>query len=457
MSEARLVGIVGLRRSGRAAARLAFSRGARVFASDAGDDERLREAAAEIRQLGGEVELGGHSAERLAACDLLVVSPGVPPNVPVLMNPAVRAVPRVSELEYAWRALEAPVVAVTGTNGKSTTTALTAHLLRTSSFDAPAAGNIGLALTEVALRATPPDWVVVECSSFQLADIDTFAPTVGVVTNLAPDHLDRYDSAAAYYADKARLFKNATRGSTWVLNGEDAAVLALPGSAHGARWTFRTDRPLADDERGAWIDEAGRITVRFDHGARSLVSTAELRILGRHNHANALAAAAAATAAGAHADAVAEGLRTFGGLEHRLEVVTERAGVLWINDSKATNVASTRVALRSVERPIVLLLGGRPKGESFAALRADSRAVRLVIAYGEAGRTIADELGTAVAVQHETGPFADVVARARKLAQPGDVILLSPACASFDMFRDYEDRGRQFKELAMSGGEGAHG
>jgi UDP-N-acetylmuramoylalanine--D-glutamate ligase len=417
----------------------------------------LQEAAAKIRQLGGEVELGGHSAERLAACDLLVLSPGVPPNAPVLMNPAVRAVRRVSELEYAWRALAAPVVAVTGTNGKSTTSALTAHLLRAASFDAPAAGNIGLALSEVALRPTPPDWVVVECSSFQLADVETFAPTVGVVTNLAPDHLDRYESVSAYYADKARLFAHASQDNTWILNGEDATVLALPGSAPGVRWTFRTDRPLAEDERGAWIDAAGRITVRFDHTARPLVSTAELRILGRHNHANALAAAAAATAAGADADAVAEGLRTFGGLEHRLEVVAERAGVLWINDSKATNVASTRVALRSFERPIVLLLGGRPKGESFAALLADMTAVRIVIAFGEAGRTIVHELGSNVSVQHENGAFTDVVERARKLAQPGDVILLSPACASFDMFRDYEDRGRQFKELAMSGGEAAHG
>jgi UDP-N-acetylmuramoylalanine--D-glutamate ligase len=457
MSEARLVGIVGLLRSGSAAARLALARGERVFASDTGDDDRLRAAAAEIRQLGGEVELGGHSAERLGACDLLVVSPGVPPTAPILMNPAVRPVPRVSELEYAWRALSAPVVAVTGTNGKSTTTALTAHLLRTSSFDAPAAGNIGLALSAVALRPTPPDWVVVECSSFQLADIETFAPSVGIVTNLSPDHLDRYESVEAYYADKARLFKNATRASTWVLNGEDAAVLELPGSALGARWTFRTDRALEEGERGAWIDEAGRITVRFDHDARSLVSTAELRILGRHNHANAVAAAAAATAAGADADAVAEGLRTFGGLEHRLEVVAERAGVQWINDSKATNIASTRVALHSIERPIVLLLGGRPKGESFASLRADMAAVRIVIAFGEAGRTIADELGRAIAVQHETGAFADVVARARRLALPGDVILLSPACASFDMFRDYEERGRQFKELAMSGGGAVHG
>jgi len=457
MSGAQLVGIIGLARSGRAAARLALKRGHRVFASDAGDDERLRAAAEEVRALGGEVELGGHTSGRLAACDLLVVSPGVPPMAPILMNTSVRAVPRISELEFAWRELRAPVVAVTGTNGKSTTTELTAHLLRASSFDAPASGNIGTALSEIALRAVPPDRVVVECSSFQLADIDSFAPTVGVVTNLSPDHLDRYASVEDYYADKARLFRNATRDSTWVLNGEDQAVLALPGDAPGTRWIFSTNGSLANAEYGAWIDQAGRITLRFDNAEHALVSTAELRILGRHNQANALAAAAAAAAAGASVEAVAEGLRTFGGLEHRLELVTEHDGVLWINDSKATNVASTRVALRSVERPIVLLLGGRPKGESFASLIDDMGSVRVVIAYGEAAPAIVHELRGAVPVQLVDARFADVVARARRLARPGDVILLSPACASFDMFRDYEDRGRQFKALALAGGEALRG
>jgi UDP-N-acetylmuramoylalanine--D-glutamate ligase len=345
---------------------------------------------------------------------------------------------------------------VTGTNGKSTTTALTAHLLRAASLDAPAAGNIGVALSEIALRTPPPDRIVVECSSFQLADIDTFAPVVGVVTNLSPDHLDRYDSVAAYYADKANLFRNATADSTWVLNAEDEAVLALPGKAPGARWYFRTDRALAGGESGAWIDEAGRITVRFGGPAHTLVGTSELKILGRHNHANALAAVAAATAAGADTDSVAQGLRTFAGLEHRLEVVTARAGVLWINDSKATNVASTRVALRSMERPTVLLLGGRGKGESFAALAKDLGHVKHVVAYGEAGAQVADDLRGLVTVEHEAGDFAAVVARAEAAAVAGDVILLSPACASFDMFRDFEQRGRAFKALA-AGGSAARG
>ncbi len=457
MSVPRTVGILGLARSGRAAARLALARGDGVFVSDSGDTADLRAAADEIRRLGGEVELGGHTAARLGRCDLLVLSPGVPPTAAILRDPLVSAVPRISELEFAWRALLSPVVAVTGTNGKSTTTALTAHLLQAAELDAPAAGNIGVALSEVALRATPPNVVVVECSSFQLADTDTFAPSVGVVTNLSPDHLDRYPSVEAYYGDKARLFRNGTAETTWVLNGEDAAVRALPGDAPGARWYFRTRDALAAGEVGGWIDTAGRITLRFGESTRALVNTSELRIFGVHNHANALAAALAATAAGAAPDAVAAGLRTFNGLEHRLEVVSEHDGVLWINDSKATNVASTRVALRSLDRPLVLLLGGRPKKESFASMLDDMKQVRSVIAFGEAAEQIERELRGGVRVERVDGSLTAVLARAAQLAMPGDAVVLSPACASFDMFRDYEDRGRQFKSLVTRDAGVAHG
>jgi UDP-N-acetylmuramoylalanine--D-glutamate ligase len=187
-----MVGVLGLARSGRAAARLALSRGERVLASDAGLSPEIEAAAAEIRALGGDAETGGHSVERLSRCDLLVVSPGIPPGSGILRNAALAGIPRISELEYAFQSLASPVLCVTGTNGKSTTTALAAHLLRSAEFDAPAAGNIGTALSEIASRSEPPDWVVVEASSFQLAAIDTFAPRVGVVTNLSPDHLDRY-------------------------------------------------------------------------------------------------------------------------------------------------------------------------------------------------------------------------------------------------------------------------
>jgi UDP-N-acetylmuramoylalanine--D-glutamate ligase len=448
------VGILGLARSGRAAARLARSRGHDVFVSEAGSGQELDSAAAELRALGCRVETGGHTPAELARCELIVLSPGIPPTAPVLGDAALAAVPRVSELEFAWRELQAPVVAVTGTNGKSTTTALTAHLLNAAGYDAAAAGNIGLALSDVALRERQPDWVVVEASSFQLADVDTFAPAIGVLTNLAPDHLDRYPSVEAYYADKARLFRNASDTSIWVLNAEDAAAMKMPGEANGRRRVFRVNTPLDAHEEGGWLDEAGDLRIRVAGTETRLVNQAELRLLGSHNRANALAAAVAARSAGAPVDALVAGLRTFPGLEHRLEVVVEAAGVLWINDSKATNVASTLVALESVERQIVLLLGGRHKGEPYTTLLDAMRGrVVAVIAYGEAAGRIEADLAAHVPVHLQDGPFEAVIAAASASASPGQAVLLSPACASFDMFRDYEHRGRRFRELALQRAE----
>jgi UDP-N-acetylmuramoylalanine--D-glutamate ligase len=442
------VGIIGLARSGRSAARLARARGHDVYASDAGHSDDVLDAADEVRMLGGVAETGSHSIERLAACDVIVLSPGVPPTAAILGEPALASVRRISELEFAFRELTAPVIAITGTNGKSTTTALTTHLLVTAGFDAAAAGNIGIALSDVALRAEQPDWVVVEASSFQLADIDTFAPQIGVLTNLSPDHLDRYPSVSAYYGDKARLFRNATRTSIWVLNAEDAAATELPGEADGIRRVFRANTLIGAQEEGGWMNAAGDLCIRIDRTETRLVHHTELRVLGEHNRANALAAAVAAVSAGASTAAVAQGLRTFGGLEHRLEVVADRGGVLWINDSKATNIGSTLVALRSMTRPVILLLGGRHKGEPYTPLLAAMRErdVR-VIAFGEAASLIEDDLGAHVSVERAPADLTDVMARAARAARPGDAVLLSPACASFDMFRDYEERGRRFKQI----------
>ncbi|HEY8484538.1 MAG TPA: UDP-N-acetylmuramoyl-L-alanine--D-glutamate ligase [Longimicrobiales bacterium] len=448
MTGGRRVAILGLARSGRAAAELALAVGDRVFASDASDSAEVRDAAEAVRRAGGEAEVGGHTIERLAECDVLVVSPGIPPTAPVLRDPRIRRLPRISELEYAFQHLRSPVIAVTGTNGKSTTAALTGHLLQAAGLDAPVAGNIGLALSVVALRESAPDWVVVEVSSFQLADIESFAPRIGVVTNVSPDHLDRYPSVEAYYADKARLFANATPESRWVLNGEDPEVLRLAGGAPGRRYLFRVRTAPAAGEYGGFVSRDGELVLRLEEGEAALVAVDELRLLGEHNRANALAAALAAVLAGAGLDAVREGLRTFKGLEHRLQVVAEKGGVLWVNDSKATNVASTRVALRSTTRPTVLLLGGRHKGEPYSHLLPElTERVKVVVAYGEAAPIVEADLRGRVRVERVDGPFEAVVARAAELAAPGDVVLLSPACASYDMFANYEERGRRFAEL----------
>lgn len=452
----RHVGILGLARSGRAAAKLALRRGDAVYASDAGDAPELRAAADEILRAGGHAETGGHDIDRLSRCDLIVISPGIPPIAPVLADHRVTTVPRISELEFAFRELRSPVAAITGTNGKSTTTALLAHLFVTDGIDAPAAGNIGLALSEVALADSAPDWVVVEASSFQLADIDTFAPRIGMVTNLSPDHLDRYPSVEAYYADKARLFENARADSIWVLNAEDEAVLALPGEADGARLVFRVNTVLQPAEEGGELTGSGDLHVRLHGHTHTLVHSSELRLLGRHNRANALAASIGALAAGASLDGVREGLRSFAGLEHRLEFVAEHQGVLWINDSKATNVESALVALRSMTRPTVLLLGGIHKGEPYGALIPElARTGRAVVAFGEAADLIVADLEPHLQVERVGSDFERAVQRAATLAEPGDAVLLAPACSSFDMFRNYEDRGRQFK--ALVGAEVARG
>jgi UDP-N-acetylmuramoylalanine--D-glutamate ligase len=455
MSHARRIGVLGLARSGRGASSLALATGAEVYASDAGDTPALREAAAAVRHLGGRAEVGGHDLAELAGCDLLVVSPGIPPAAPVLADPRVRGVPCISELEFAFGKLRSPVIAITGTNGKTTTTALTSHLLEAAGLDAPAAGNIGLALSEVALREEAPDWVVVEASSFQLGGTRDFAPRIGVLTNLAPDHLDRYPSVEAYYADKARLFANAGVESAWVLNGEDPAVLELAGECPGRRYLFRVRSQPAHGEEGGHCTEGGELVLRLHGREERLIAADELPLLGAHNRANALAAALAARLAGAELEAVRRGLKSFHALSHRLEPVLERHGVLWINDSKATNISSTRVAVEGMTRPTVLLLGGRHKGEPYTEL-LDVLAgrVRVVVAFGEAGARVESDLGGHLQVELVTGGFEEVVERAAQVARPGDAVLLSPACSSYDMFRDYEERGDRFRELAGRVGHG---
>jgi UDP-N-acetylmuramoylalanine--D-glutamate ligase len=302
-----MVGILGLARSGVAAARLALSRGARVYASDFSDNETTRGAAETIRNLGGDAETGRHDLEKLVGCDRIVLSPGIPPTAPVLRAKELAGVPIIPELELAFEELTGRVVAITGTNGKTTVTALTAHLLNAAGISAEAGGNIGTALSELALRDPQPEVAVVETSSFQLAGIRRFAPDVGVLTNLAPDHLDWYATVEEYYADKAKLFRNARPESRWVLNGEDEPAAKLPGDAPGERFYFRVDSEPAPGERGGYLASDGWLTLRLDGGEERLLSASELKILGPHNIANALAAAIAARLVGAAPETASSG------------------------------------------------------------------------------------------------------------------------------------------------------
>ena len=434
------VAVIGLMRSGRAAAELLLRHGAAVYASDAGDAPAVRENAAVLEALGCRVEVGRHDLGRIGRCRAVIASPGVPPDAPVLAAARAAGVPVLAELELGARFLPSTRLAVvTGTKGKSTTTACIAHLLRAAGLsDAEAAGNIGNPITAVALAAAPPAWLAEEASSFQLHDAPTLKPAAGVLTNLSPDHLDRYGTAEAYYADKALLFRNAGADSRWIVNGDDAAALAMAAVAAGRRETFS----LRERAAAAFYDRtAGWLVVR----GTPLLRRADLKLLGDHNVANALAAALAVPPQ-TDPEALGRALATFRPLPHRLEPVRELNGVLWIDDSKATILSAVEVALASVPRPVVLLLGGRPKVESFAPLAPHLGGVRAVVAYGEAAPAIERDLGGAVRMVRG-GDFRDVLEKARGLAGPGDAVLLAPACTSFDMFDNAEQRGRQFRSI----------
>jgi UDP-N-acetylmuramoylalanine--D-glutamate ligase len=476
------IAVIGLGKSGTAVSTLLAREGARVYASDAGSGSGVETSAALLRPLGVEVDVGSHDLERIARATLVVVSPGVPPTALALQRARDAGLPIIGEIEVALHAIPAlRYIAVTGTNGKSTVTALTAHLLRGLGLDAVAAGNIGIPLSEVALRDRRPDWVALEVSSFQLHDTPSIDPAVGIVTNLSPDHLDRYASVDEYYADKALLFRNAQDRSKWLLNGDEDAVMRLPerrpptpprgarrvqpdranmdssARAKTARAALRGDvYPVSLDRRdsAAWYDrQQGQLVVL----GRPVAARADLPLIGDHNVANALFALLAVMVADpVHetSDArarLADALRTFQGLPHRLELAGEYGGVRWINDSKATNVGSTLVALRGMQQPTILLLGGRHKGESYAGLADElRRTVKVVIAYGEAAPIIVEDIGAVVRTEQMGRSFEEVIERARALAGPGDAVLLSPACSSYDMFKNYEERGTMFKRLAAA-------
>ena len=432
--------MVGLARSGEAASQLLRRLGNPVYASDAATSAKLERAAATLREAGCAVQLGGHDLDRIRRSAVMVVSPGVPPDAPPYRAAVEAGVPVISEVDLGARMLPSTrLICVTGSNGKTTTTALTAHLLRAAGLsDSDAAGNIGNPVTAVALRERPPAWLAVECSSFQLHDCPSLAPAAGIVTNLSPNHLDRYPSLEAYYGDKRLLFRNATRESRWVLNGDDGAVLDLAAGVPGRLEAFS----LGDRAAAGYCDRAaGWLVVR----GTPLIRRADFPLAGDHNVQNALAAVLALPP-DADREAVVGGLRSFRALEHRLEPVREVDGVAWINDSKSTSVAATVVAVRSMDRPFILLLGGRHKGAPYTDLRALLAGARAVVAYGEAGPIVARDLAGSVAIERG-GDFGDVLSRARHLARPGDAVLLSPACSSYDLFDNYEQRGREFKRL----------
>ena len=447
------VAVIGLARSGDAASRLLRARHATVYASDSEKTPEVESIATALRTSGVDAQVGGHDLARIARASMLVASPGISPDAPPIMAARRAGVPVISELELALSMLpDTRYVAVTGTNGKSTVTSIVGHLLRSLGHDVVVAGNIGTPLSQIALQANHPAWVALEVSSYQLHDTPSIAPAVGVLTNLSPDHLDRYADVESYYRDKSLLFSNATSASNWVVNADDSAALEMARAASGNLMRFSGEGRFCD----AFYDRQHGTLIVLDE---PLLPRAELPLLGDHNVGNALAAALAVMSAdAAHTSInarkrIAAGLRTMTPLAHRLETVADSGGVLWVNDSKATNVAAAKVGISAMTRPTVLLLGGRHAGEPYTDLAEPIRKrCKAVLVFGESADLIQQDLVGVAPILRLGGRFADVVARARELAVPGDCVLLSPACKSFDMFTNYEDRGRTFARLAQEAG-----
>src|SRR5437867_7839692 len=439
------VAVIGLGRSGIAAVRLLGELGARVAVAD---QKPLAELAATLEGLRAgdlEVHSGGAYEPALRGADLVVVSTGVPLTLEPLRRARAAGIRVIGELELAARCLTGKLIAVTGTNGKSTTVTWIGEVLQRAGYEPFVGGNLGTPLAEAAYAALHGkrwDFVVVEVSSFQLETIETFHPWIGAILNITPDHLDRYPSMEDYAAAKARLFENQTALDFAVLNADDPGVARFAPQSRGTRAQFRRKGPVPF---GVFLD-GDAIVSNLSGRRQEVCRVGDLRLRGVHNLENVMAATAIAELAGCSLDNIAAALRLFQGLEHVMEVVRVLRGVTYINDSKGTNVDATIKALESLQGPVILIAGGREKGGDYAGLaEVVRRKAKQVILLGEA-RARLREILAGVCPVTEVGSLVEAVRTAAALAAPGDTVLLSPACASFDMFADYRDRGRQFKE-----------
>lgn len=432
--------VIGGGRSGVPAALLLRRRGATVTLADTAPTV---DRADELAGAGITVESGPHRPDLVAGADLVVLSPGVDPDQPFLAAARNTGVPVIGELELASRWLRGRMVAITGTKGKSTTTTLTARMLTEGGFDAPAGGNLGTALSAQIDGATADTLHVVETSSFQLEGTDQFHPWIAVLLNLSADHLDRHATFAAYRDAKARIFRNQTASDWAVVNLDDegATTLARDAGLRARRFDFALDARVDD---GVTV-EGDTIVQRTNGEPRPLLPVASVRVPGRHILSDVLAASAVACLAGVAPAAMRRAVETFHGLEHALERVAVSRGITFVNDSKATNIAAASRAIESFDGGLVVILGGKYKGGDFADLAPllTPRATA-VIAIGEARPRIHDALGARLPVI-DAASMPEAVREAARRAPAGGTVLLAPACASFDMFRDYADRGRQFK------------
>ncbi len=439
----RKVSIIGSARSGIAAAYLARRQGAEVFLSDESQPENYDELKSKLLENNIQFEFGGHS-DKVFECDYLVTSPGVPSNSNVLVKANKLGIVINSEIEFASWFTKAKIIGITGTNGKTTTTALTNYILNLCGKKSLAAGNIGNAFSLIADNAYEDVIIVLETSSFQLDHINSFRPDVAVLLNITPNHLDRYENDFQQYIDsKFRITKNQLNSDLFIYNQDDEVIQNNISKCKITRQSFSI---LNDVEKGA---SASGEKVYFNYNGRSeeLISTKEILIKGSHNLYNSMAASLTAKYFGCPNDGIKKALQEFKGVEHRLELVRTLHGITFINDSKATNVRSTYYALKSFDQPIILILGGREKGNDYQEIiEPIKQNVKFILAIGEAKEKIEGALHQVKKVI-KCKTLEEAVDKGYDYADENDIVLLSPACKSFDMFRDYEHRGRRFKDI----------
>jgi UDP-N-acetylmuramoylalanine--D-glutamate ligase len=438
--------VVGLGKSGAASALFLKDHGARVTVSDTKTEAELAAEIPALLDAGIAVETGGHGERTFREQDLIVVSPGVPVDAPTLQTARSLGSPVIGEIELAARFLRSSMVAITGSNGKTTTTALTGEILKHAGFATEVGGNIGTPAITLVERAVPDGFVVLEVSSFQLETIQAFRPKVAVVLNLTPDHLDRHRTFEAYVNAKARIFENQQAGDVAVLNTDDATCVGLAGRTKAQVYRFSRQKEVS---HGAYVRD-GRILFRDRARQREIMLVSEIRLKGAHNVENALAAISTASVLGASPDKIREAVGNFKAVEHRIEYVATIGGVEYYNDSKATNVDATIKAVESFSGNIHLILGGKDKGSDYTVLNDLLRQrVKCVYTIGAAAAKIESQIKDAAEIV-PAGTLEKAIRKAAAVAQPGDVVLLAPACASFDQFQSYEHRGRVFKETVRA-------
>ncbi len=438
----RKVTVMGLARSGIAAANSLIQLGAEVTVTDSKSGHEL---GGYIGQLPHQVKLklGEHPLEIFVNADLIVVSPGIPLNTYPILSARRAGVKVISEFELAYRMTDVPFIAVAGTNGKTTTTSLIGELLKVGGFEIVVGGNIGFPLTQEVLREECKDFCVAEVSSFQLEAVDKFCPHIALLLNISPDHLDRYATYEEYVEAKAQLFVNQTANDYAILNADDPLVMKLGQRSRARRILFSRRQSLPE---GVMV-EGGKIVAKFGGVSREVCDVDQLGLPGVHNLENALAATSASVICGMSSPMIKKVLKSFTPIEHRLEFVAQINGIDFINDSKGTNEGAVQKSLASFQRPVVLIAGGKDKGGDYAGLLDLIRErVRGVVLIGESKNKFKTALKPVKDKLYEAGSMKEAVRTAYGLAQEGDVVLLSPACASFDMFKNYEERGRVFKQ-----------